>query len=783
MRNSKAACYADGGLISGLANKVTRPFRKPEGYTSAMDEQRAATAPPPAPAPAPQLGGVNITAIQRREKAAGLADGGVIRGPGTGTSDSIKRDMRPGTYIMPADSTQKLANGGTVPVRVSNGETEFTPEQVASIGAAVLEAVKSATHAPVGSKKGPIRMLADGGLADPLQASAAPAPATAGSGIISTLAAGAQPTGPASTAQPTSQWERENDRRNLEVSANSIVPSAVRDSARSALAAPAPAPAQPSEAPATGMEPAAQAPRIDMSAGLRQRRPYANGGLVDEERRQGLIAATAAARQPTGGAVTVEGYNAAGKANSFSGMNVAGDVRYVDQGSVTAPPPPNPGTQRPGGPISALADPASTLRVDVSQPSPLQAQVAATRGIIGERAMMDNQVRAANLRDGVHLETGIGDNVQTKPIIIGATGGPGILDNNYERERVLRMDAETAARHAGSKGKAGQALAEAAARALGEFQQEQTQGPRLVAEAAQKDAATRYVADQRLTGDLAQSESQLAGQRAVAAAKASENPMAMERLRLDQQRMGLDQRRAEREDRTANLDQAAKQRLAEIENRIINGSPEERQKAARDKAAILGRDVSGAGGKPMPASAAGGLLENMTNLRRAQDAYALLSGKDVGQMKGDPDATGFKGFMPNGALNRVDPAGVDTRAAMADLGSLVVHDRSGAAVTAAEFPRLAPFIPQATDDAVTARKKVANFMRVYQSVVDDQVNFYTESGYKVPAQVLRQGGTADEQKPLAPQPPTASVKSPEDYGKLPSGTVYTAPDGSLRRKP
>ena len=48
-------------------------------------------------------------------------------------------------------------------------------------------------------------------------------------------------------------------------------------------------------------------------------------------------------------------------------------------------------------------------------------------------------------------------------------------------------------------------------------------------------------------------------------------------------------------------------------------------------------------------------------------------------------------------LNKADPKGANVRAFIADIGSQIVHDRSGAAVTIAEYPRLAPFIPKITD--------------------------------------------------------------------------------------
>lgn len=141
--------------------------------------------------------------------------------------------------------------------------------------------------------------------------------------------------------------------------------------------------------------------------------------------------------------------------------------------------------------------------------------------------------------------------------------------------------------------------------------------------------------------------------------------------------------------------------------------------------------------KPMPASASKSMLENTQNLRKAKQAAALVEGKTLsgagGEMQGDTAATGFKGYLPNAVLQRTDPSGTSTRAAIADLGSMVIHDRSGAAVTASEYPRLAPFIPKETDDQDTVKKKLANFVSVYQQIVDDSSEFYGEQGYKVPS--------------------------------------------------
>lgn len=145
------------------------------------------------------------------------------------------------------------------------------------------------------------------------------------------------------------------------------------------------------------------------------------------------------------------------------------------------------------------------------------------------------------------------------------------------------------------------------------------------------------------------------------------------------------------------------------------------------------KDPNAQTGKPLPASASKGYLENQTNLLRAQRALALVKGEDFDGIQGDKNATGFmKGLLPNQMVNRLDPKGVDTRAALADLGSLVIHDRSGAAVTASEFPRLAPFIPTVYDDQATSQKKLEQFEKNYRAIVDDAAEFYRASGYNVP---------------------------------------------------
>jgi hypothetical protein len=104
-----------------------------------------------------------------------------------------------------------------------------------------------------------------------------------------------------------------------------------------------------------------------------------------------------------------------------------------------------------------------------------------------------------------------------------------------------------------------------------------------------------------------------------------------------------------------------------------------------------------------------GIINNAKSLQSIDAALASLKTPE------GKNAVGWKGYLPNSLLNRVSPEGTETRANISDVGSLILHDRSGAAVTAAESPRLMPFIPLATDDNVTAAKKLARFKQAFEA--------------------------------------------------------------------
>jgi hypothetical protein len=120
------------------------------------------------------------------------------------------------------------------------------------------------------------------------------------------------------------------------------------------------------------------------------------------------------------------------------------------------------------------------------------------------------------------------------------------------------------------------------------------------------------------------------------------------------------------------------------------------------------------------------MLNNAASLRSARVALDLVNQR--------PQSFGLSAGLQNmapGLLERTDPDGTAARAAVANLGSLVIHDRSGAAVTAAEFPRLRPFIPQVGDPPEVVKTKLTAFAREYEDLLKDQYSaFGPNSGYR-----------------------------------------------------
>lgn len=127
--------------------------------------------------------------------------------------------------------------------------------------------------------------------------------------------------------------------------------------------------------------------------------------------------------------------------------------------------------------------------------------------------------------------------------------------------------------------------------------------------------------------------------------------------------------------------------------------------------------------KQIPQSVSKAIIENNAALRKVDQALAELDTY--------PDAFGPSNYLGDTIKQRTDPKGIKARALVADIGSLKIHDRSGAAVTASETPRLKPFIPSATDDAKTIRQKLELFQSEYNAIQNDINSTYSrDQGYR-----------------------------------------------------
>jgi len=148
--------------------------------------------------------------------------------------------------------------------------------------------------------------------------------------------------------------------------------------------------------------------------------------------------------------------------------------------------------------------------------------------------------------------------------------------------------------------------------------------------------------------------------------------------------------------------------------------------------------------RPIPANINTAISTNDMSIKRIQEALDLL--------KKNPDAIGLKNLLPGQALDRADPKGVAVRSAIGDIGSLVIHERSGAAVSGSEMQRLG-FIPTPTDRADNAKTKLEAMLKYAKMNQQALIETYAEDqGYKPNPTLSRKGaapaGDVDKKNPL-----------------------------------
>lgn len=189
--------------------------------------------------------------------------------------------------------------------------------------------------------------------------------------------------------------------------------------------------------------------------------------------------------------------------------------------------------------------------------------------------------------------------------------------------------------------------------------------------------------------------------------------------------------------------------------------------------------------KATPQSVAKGMQENLTALKKLDSALTSL---DEPKAKGSVGGVGgyLASQFPGGAdaMNYFDPDGTKVRALIADIGSLKIHDRSGAAVTAAETPRLKPFVPSIGDSPKVIKEKLNNFRVEYEGMLRDSLDFYSEAnGFKpyTPAlDYLNKGGQPAAAAPPTPAATPAPAQPAPNASPIAEGATATNPQTGQR---
>jgi hypothetical protein len=172
--------------------------------------------------------------------------------------------------------------------------------------------------------------------------------------------------------------------------------------------------------------------------------------------------------------------------------------------------------------------------------------------------------------------------------------------------------------------------------------------------------------------------------------------------------------------------------------------------------------------KPIPESISNGYMQNNVALGKIEAALASVSA--------NPKAFGLTNLAPDMVVQRLDPQGLEARARVADIGSLKIHDRSGAAVTASETPRLKPFIPQVTDSPEKVQKLLGLFKQEYEAMQKEYLDAYgPDRGFKGFAQP-QQDGSAQQGSAPQPQPGKPPQAQPSKPAAQVAAKVLTMAD-------
>ena len=498
-----------------------------------------------------------FTPRQGQSGAAGFKSSGPVRGPGTGTSDSIETEVPQGTFIMPTDSTKAIGEQAleglgkaNVPVNLSNGEFKLPPEQVHAVGVQALEQMKGATHTPVPEPRGfkPQMFFANGGVVD-----------------------------------------YENKR----LLAQTYTDGAMLNERERQTAAPA-APTQSDQSP-VGVKPAAsQAAQMAVPGGGRGLRPTTSS--LDAAPQASQASATPRASvlhaRSTAPQLAPPGTPAAQTASPTAATapgQIPSDPSF-NALRATLKPGLSGGLPAGGGPLPAAPNgPNNVTRVgnsysgqDITQGFTVNGRASGGGG----QPSAQSQVAAQGLSDRYAAEAQANPGAQAVGFQPGGGGGGAIGINGTTlggpasadkfRAQVAQSNAQTAIRDGLSS--TNPRVRAAAMQAMTSLQGDASQLQGIGMREAGENQRTN-VRDAGETGRTAMRET-------------GDNQRAANTLDLAQQRLGMERTSTAIENR-------AKSQLSALQERVINAAnPVERREAAASIAAVQGRELTGAGQAP-----------------------------------------------------------------------------------------------------------------------------------------------------------------------------------------
>lgn len=611
-----------------------------------------------------------------------MEHGGAVHGPGGPTADAVPIWASDGEFMLPADTT-------------------------AAVGKDKLEALVDATHKPTNKAREKMGRMAraDGGEIDPGAVTRVGNSYSGGNVSGSITVNGQAPGGTFSTGS-----------------------TATPASAATQLAAPAPLP---SPAPVATPTPAPVAPAVraapvtNRGGAQTQLAAFADGGLIDDPRKRpnSFGDAAAVSSDPNVAQVTVQA-PAVPAANPMATPPAAAGQPGASQipaspGSLSPPPPAAPApvaapayTQAIGG----AADAARNILATAPTAAATAVPVAPAPGAVN---------RQGNSFTGTNVSGDVSINGAPASGSVGTVSAPGVTGadrlGQLNRDIAFEKDKQTW-RNPGDPAPGLAVIDDAAAQAQAHAQRANfgvTSGQR----------ARLQMATLRDTGDTQRA---LIQEQGVDARTRAQTAFQQQQLGLEGKKVALDASREDRAATASTADQAQKARLAQLQEQVVNGSPQERRRATEQLAALQGREIVGnhppagyertadgnlkfiKGGPADPDTPKG--KGNLTDTQakalqfgsRMQEANEIFDALEKdGKLFSTP---GANNPITGGIVNQLNtPAGQQLDQAKRNFVNAVLRRESGAAIAPSEFDSAdKQYFPQPGDSDEVVKQKRGN---------------------------------------------------------------------------